>query len=106
MLRITAEETPNLTRLRLEGKLKGAWVAELEAVYLERKKSSTNSQLVLDIRSLTGTDQAGKYLIALLQREGATLDFSGPWPAHLLAIGTQGEDCGNAAIPVSRERFQ
>jgi len=97
MLRITAEETATGTRLLLEGKLKGAWVAELEAVYLRRKASNEGSRLVLDIDNVTATDQAGRYLLALLESEGAELAWSGARPAHLL---------GNAALTSTDQRLE
>jgi hypothetical protein len=87
MLRITTQQTGDVTRLRLEGKLKGPWVTELEALYLARKRSGATNGLVLDIDNLTATDQAGRFLLALIQREGGVLAHTGPRPAYLLCEG-------------------
>jgi hypothetical protein len=90
MLRITTDESSEPIRLRLEGKLSGAWVAELEQFYASRKQAWGQKQLVLDLNSLTGADAAGRYLLALLQREGVSLDHSNPLAAPLMvAFGSK-----------------
>lgn len=96
MLRITSEETGTGTKLRLEGKLKGAWVAELEALYLTRKRAGIKTPLMLEVDELTEADQAGKLLLALIQREGGILVHTGPEPIHLLWEGIQIPDPAGA----------
>ena len=86
MLRITAEENATGTRVKLEGKLRGPWVTELETVYLSRKQAG-HGPIVLEIDNLTEADQAGRFLLTLLQREGAVLSHSGPRPSHLFCEG-------------------
>ena len=86
MLRITSEESGAGTRFRLEGKLRGPWVTELEAVYLSRKRAG-GGPIVLEIDGLTEADQAGRFLLTLIQREGAVLAHSGPRPSHLFWEG-------------------
>ena len=43
MLRITVEEQDNATSLRLEGKLTGDWVGELERCWISNRNHSTES---------------------------------------------------------------
>ena len=95
MLRITAEETGEVIRFRLEGKLTGPWVTELEQLYAARKTEVRYKPLVLDLADLTGTDAAGRYLLALIQREGAVLENANPL-AGLPLLRGWGEQDGRA----------
>jgi len=74
MLRITTEETNEAIRIYLEGKLSGPWVAELEQSYSAERPKLGSKSLFLDLGNLTGMDAAGRYLIALIQQEGAVLE--------------------------------
>ena len=49
MLRITVEEQENLTTLRLEGKLKGDWVPELERCWMRTRSADPNRHLMIDL---------------------------------------------------------
>jgi hypothetical protein len=77
MLRIKTEETSRGLRFSLEGKLKGPWVAELERLYAAKKP------VALDLEHLTGADEAGRYLLALVQRDGVALENANPLAAPL-----------------------
>jgi ABC-type transporter Mla MlaB component len=72
MLRITRVETGDTVRLVLEGDLKGAWVPELERLYTEERAQAKS--IIIDVRDLTGADTAGRYLLGLLEREGARFE--------------------------------
>ena len=48
MLRITVEEQNNSTSLRLEGKLTGDWVGELERCWISYRNPSIESQFSVD----------------------------------------------------------
>jgi len=78
MLRITTSETAEAIHLRLEGKLTGAWVAELDQLYFDKKNRQGVRSMVLDLKELTGADAAGRYLLALIQREGAAIENAHP----------------------------
>jgi hypothetical protein len=84
MLRITTEETSEAIRFRLEGYLKGAWVSELERLYLEKRPADTHRPVVLDIENLTGADAAGRNLLTLIHEAGGRIEHTNPLTAHVL----------------------
>lgn len=84
MLRITKTETEQVISLQLEGKLAGPWVAELQQVYTAAKSDLQGREIVVDMKSLTGTDTAGRYLLLAMQREGAALENPGFYYPMLL----------------------
>ncbi|MGH9719489.1 MAG: hypothetical protein ACRD8O_04710 [Bryobacteraceae bacterium] len=91
MLRITVNETTDTIRLYLEGKLSGAWVAELEDIYTVRRRTQGQKAVVVDLENLTGLDTAGRYLLALIQSEGTAIDNANPllaplWSAPVSAL--------------------
>ena len=87
MLRITTQETEGTFRLPLEGKLSGPWVAELEQAFSGGKSASVGRSIVVDLSGLTGTDAAGRQLLALIQSERATLQNPSPLSRALLSAG-------------------
>ena len=96
MLRITSNEAPDRLVLKLEGKLVGAWVPELESCSRSTVTRSGSRPLVVDITDVQCIDAAGRYTLALLHLCGAQLTASGPmsdlvheiiksWPAAVRA---------------------
>ena len=77
MLRITVQQGPSQVRLKLEGNLVGAWVTELEDCWRSAHSSLDNRSLCVDLSAVERVDRAGKYLLALLHRDGAHLEASG-----------------------------
>jgi anti-anti-sigma regulatory factor len=71
MLRITVEPERELTTIRLEGRLTGPWVRELERVWLEESGKTAGDKITLDLSDLTAIDDAGRYLLTVMQRDGA-----------------------------------
>lgn len=71
MLRITVEHERDLTTIRLEGRLTGPWVRELERVWLEEAGKTAGDKITLDLCHLTAFDDAGRYLLTVMQRDGA-----------------------------------
>ena len=69
MLRITIQRGGSLWRLQLAGKLAGAWVAETENAW--RSAPICGSPVEIDIRDLTGIDQAGRCLLREMNQAGA-----------------------------------
>jgi len=98
MLRITVHDDPDRLRLELEGRLGGAWVAELESCW---RAASTDDKrrLWVDLRGVDSVDAAGKYLLALMHAAGARFiasgcamtalvgEIAGEWPAGLRHAG-------------------
>ncbi len=76
MLRITVQPENERTTIRLEGRLTGPWVRELERVWLE--ESAKPSPITLDLSDLTAIDDAGRYLLTIMQRDGAQFVAASP----------------------------
>jgi hypothetical protein len=74
MLKITVHTDTGMTMVKLEGKLVGPWVKELEAVWqeIEPGKSATVS-----LEAVTFIDDQGKDLLARMQESGAELVAEG-----------------------------
>ena len=75
MLRITVHEEGGQCRLVLAGKLGGPWVAETENVWLSAPCSG--KQIEVDMREVTGVDDAGRELLAAMHRAGACFTTEG-----------------------------
>jgi anti-anti-sigma regulatory factor len=70
--------------LKLEGKLAGAWVAELEQVWRERAARSPYQALVVDLTATEFVDLAGKYLLTLMHQSGVKLAAASPYMSALI----------------------
>ena len=71
MLRITAHDNPRVLTLRLEGRLEGAWVAELEKCWKSTLASLCKPKVRVDLTGVTFIDSAGKARLATMHRKGA-----------------------------------
>ncbi len=70
MLRITIHDGSEL-RLKLEGRLAGPWVTELEQCWRTASSTAPHKRLVIDLTEVECADISGRSLLALLQRQGA-----------------------------------
>lgn len=70
MLRITAESEAGTTKIRLEGKLSGPWVDELERSWYATTETDPLG-IVIDLSQVTFIDAEGKKLLAWMGRQGA-----------------------------------
>jgi len=84
MLRITEQDSPGQVTLKLEGDLTGAWVPELEDSWRAAISRLAGRSLCLDLTAVDHVDCAGKYLLALLQRNGTQLIATGVMTAELV----------------------
>ena len=69
MLRITVQEDGTLWRLHLSGRLGGAWVAETENTW--RSAPLSGRRVEVDLREVTGIDEAGRRLLRAMNQAGA-----------------------------------
>jgi outer membrane protein TolC len=81
MLRITVHEDNAKWVMKLEGTLAAEWVAETEAAWHLAPKDKV---LEIDLRSLVGADEAGKQLLGLMHRAGATFSTASLWSRELI----------------------
>ena len=77
MLKITIHEAAGPLRIELEGRLAGAWVCELEHCWHTAQASHPNRTLAVDLTGVTFIDQAGRYLLQWMHRDGVRLVGSG-----------------------------
>jgi anti-anti-sigma regulatory factor len=73
MLRITIVKHPNTTALRVEGRLAGPWVDELERTWRSVSSEHTNGRVCVDLTDVTYVDDQGRSLLEAMHVEGAKL---------------------------------
>jgi len=73
MLRITIQESADARTFKLEGKLTGPWVSELERSWAAATPVKPGRAVVIDLADVTFIDYAGRILLARMHRSGATL---------------------------------
>jgi outer membrane protein TolC/ABC-type transporter Mla MlaB component len=84
MLRITTSDIGEKVLLKLEGKLSGPWVEELERCWHVATDIYKNKGLVVDLSGVTFVDSAGKKLLCSISGGGAQLVGSGLIPKSLI----------------------
>lgn len=70
MFRITAENSADRFLLKLEGRLSGAWVEELEICWRAAAKTQDGRLIWVDLSDVDAVDAAGRYLLALMHDAG------------------------------------
>jgi anti-anti-sigma regulatory factor len=73
MLRITAHDHPRLLTFRLEGRLEGPWVEELEKCWRSTLASPSRLTVRVDLSAVTFIDDAGKAHLTAMHEQGAEL---------------------------------
>ena len=101
MLRITIHEDGNVCRLELAGKLEGPWVAETENAW--RASLRPDRKIEVDLRQLTGVDNAGRDLLAAIYLAGACLIVEGVWLTALIGDLTS-QPCEGGVVRSSRKK--
>ncbi|MGA7560927.1 MAG: hypothetical protein WCF61_17280 [Terriglobales bacterium] len=94
MLRITVEEKDDLTNFRLEGKLTGDWVKELERCWIRAKHIEPGTQFTVDLSGVNFVDEKGKTLLESMVSEGAGLQAEGPMMRLLVDTIVENAHCG------------
>ncbi len=72
MLRITVQDTGNLTEIKLEGVLQGPWNGELERCW-QSARNETNNPVVVDLNGVDWLDISGLELLKDVYQEGGQL---------------------------------
>jgi hypothetical protein len=73
MLRITVHGAPRALTFRLEGRLAGPWVRELEECWRGAVAGRQGPSLRVDLTDVTFLDAAGRACLEALHRQGAEL---------------------------------
>jgi len=83
-LRITVEENEEAMIIKLEGRIAGPWVAELDRLWEQASPTLGSRQLVLDLRETTYADSDGiRALSAIYSPTKAEILASTPWTQYL-----------------------
>lgn len=77
MLRVTVEESGAQVVFRLEGKLKGPWVIELERCWRSTSGHAVGKTFVVDLDDMDFVDDQGKALLTEMARAGVELIATG-----------------------------
>ncbi len=77
MLKITTLIHAESTTFKLEGRLAGPWVLELERCWDSVVGTMTTYPLTIDLSAVTYVDSDGKDLLKKIHRQGAKLIASG-----------------------------
>ncbi len=78
MLRITTEEFKESTNLKLEGKLAGVWVDEVERTWQMVVRDSPREHVLVNLCDVTFIDVRGKQLLKRMGRAGVEFRCCGP----------------------------
>jgi hypothetical protein len=76
MLRITIDKNSRATTLRLEGRLTGPWVDELERTWHSVTSDPANGRVSVDLTDVTFVGEEGKALLEQMYGQGAKLKTS------------------------------
>lgn len=69
MLRITISDEASLVRLKLEGRITGPWVAELDRTWHSVSPSLGEKKLCVDLCGVTYIDREGRRILADMYRQ-------------------------------------
>jgi hypothetical protein len=73
MMRITVHHAPRILTFRLEGRLAGPWVRELEECWRGALAGQREPILRVDLTEVTSIDAPGRACLEALHRQGADL---------------------------------
>jgi len=73
MLKITLHDSAEELRLKLEGKLAGLWVGELQQCWQTAASTTHGRSTVVDLRDVDFVDPDGQSLLAEMHRQGVRL---------------------------------
>ena len=77
MLKITIHNAMNAATLKLEGRLAGPWVSELERSWRAVKNDSRAKPVLIDLCEVTFVDAEGRRLLSWLYEQGARMQTFG-----------------------------
>ena len=78
MLKITLHDSAGECRLKLEGRLSGLWVHELEQLWTTASSTTRNRRTVVDLGEVDFVDPAGELLLARMHAQGVELSAVTP----------------------------
>jgi hypothetical protein len=92
-LRITVEENQEAMTIKLEGRVTGPWVVELDRLWHQTSPALGCRQLLLDLRETTFADAGGiEALRAIYSHTSTSILTSTPWTQYLAEEISRGSD--------------
>lgn len=88
LLKITTDASAEGTKIKLEGRLVGPWVKELESVW--KSVTKTRGWLEVDLRSVSTVDSDGKELLGRMHDGGAAFIVEAPMTKYIVAEAIRG----------------
>ncbi len=83
-LKITIQENDTAVEITLEGRVAGAWVAELDNTWKAIAPKLSNRRLSIDLRNVIYSEPKGKQVLReIYSQTHATLVTSTPWTEYL-----------------------
>ncbi|HEU0174239.1 MAG TPA: hypothetical protein VFV58_08235 [Blastocatellia bacterium] len=73
MLRITVHNDDGATRLKIEGRLMGAWAPELESCWRQATATQPPPRILVELTDVSFIDEEGRNLLKLMAASGAEL---------------------------------
>ena len=84
MLRITADLNSDPIVLKVEGKLKGPWVTELEHCWQSTRATCPGHRLRIELNDITFVEDRGKILLTEMLNSGVELIATRPMMKSIL----------------------
>ena len=95
MLKITLHDTALEFRLKLEGRLSGAWVRELEQCWRTASSTTEGRKTVVDLAEVDFIDPAGQNLLSRMHTEGVEMEAVTPLICSVLKEACRSAPCGS-----------
>jgi len=73
MLRITVHNDNGATRLKIEGRLMGAWARELESCWRQATAAQPPPRVIVELTDVSFVDEEGGRLLKLMAEAGVDL---------------------------------
>jgi len=70
MMKVEVQESGNQLIFQVQGRLAGAFAAELESCWRRAQSAHPGSRISVDLKNVTCIDRAGKHLLQSMHRSG------------------------------------
>src|SRR5262247_3367402 len=91
MLRITVHNDTGATRLKIEGRLMGAWARELESCWRQATAQQPPPRVLVELTDVSFVDEEGGKLLRLMAAAGVELIATDVLMRALVEEITEGE---------------
>jgi len=99
MMKIQVKELDDQLILQVEGRLAGAFVPELEDCWQAARSRQPDRKILVDLKSVTCIDRAGRYLLQLMHGNGVGFLRAGLAVQDILEQVMGHPECGLASGP-------